>query len=131
MYKQKINDYIKQGIFDGAVILAGNLTKDLFIHTQGLANRNTNKPMSLDTVFDISSISKPLGCATCILLLAESGLINLENSLTVKFSPELNIRSVTPISDADFSVEKDGDVITSLTLKVLHIHTAFECSSGN
>ena len=82
MYKQKINDYIKQGIFDGAVILAGNLTKDLFIHTQGLANRNTNKPMSLDTVFDISSISKPLGCATCILLLAERGLINLENSFT-------------------------------------------------
>jgi CubicO group peptidase (beta-lactamase class C family) len=78
MYQEKINEYIKQGIFDGVVILAGNVNENCFCHTQGLANRNTQKPMSLDTVFDISSISKPLGCATSILLLAERGLLSLD-----------------------------------------------------
>lgn len=82
MYQEKIDSYIQQGIFDGVVILAGNLNDNLFTHTQGLANRNTQKLMSLDTIFDISSISKPLGCATSILLLAERGLISLDKSFT-------------------------------------------------
>lgn len=49
--------------------------------------------------------------------------------LTVKFSPELKIRSVTPIPEADFTVEKNNGFITSLTLKTLHIHTVFECAN--
>ena len=61
MFRKKIDEYIRQGVFDGAVILAGNTGEDLFIHTQGFADRNTQRPMSVDTVFDISSISKPLG----------------------------------------------------------------------
>ncbi|MBO5923729.1 MAG: beta-lactamase family protein [Lentisphaeria bacterium] len=82
MLVNKINNYISQSIFDGAVILAGELEKDLFIHTQGLADRNTNREMSLDTLFDISSISKPLGTATGILLLADRGLLDLEQPFT-------------------------------------------------
>ncbi len=58
-----IDGFIQKGVFDGAVILAGNLEKDLFMHTQGLADRTVNRPMSADTVFDISSVSKPAGTA--------------------------------------------------------------------
>ena len=82
MYRKKIDEYIRQGVFDGAVILAGNMKEDLFIHTQGFADRNTQRPMSVDTVFDISSISKPLGTATGILLLAERGLLDLSEPFT-------------------------------------------------
>ena len=82
MFKEKINEYINHGIFDGAVIIAGNEKDDLLCHTQGLADRNTGRPMSLDTVFDISSISKPLGTATSILLLAERGLLELDRCFT-------------------------------------------------
>ena len=82
MYQQKINEYIRRGIFDGAVVLAGTEKEDLFCHTQGLADRNTGRAMSTDTVFDISSISKPLGTATGILLLAERGKLELERPFT-------------------------------------------------
>ena len=82
MYQEKINEYIRRGIFDGAVVLAGTEKEDLFCHTQGLADRNTGRAMSTDTVFDISSISKPLGTATSILLLAERGELDLERPFT-------------------------------------------------
>ena len=87
--EQKIDNYIKEGIFDGTVILAGTEKEDLFSYTQGLSNRNTNRPMSMDTVFDVSSISKPMGTATAILLLAERGLLDLDRPFT-DYLPEYN-----------------------------------------
>ena len=53
--------------------------------------------------------------------------IPLIGPLTVKIAPELEITKVSPVTDADYSVEKDGGIITSITLKTLHIHTAFIC----
>lgn len=82
MYRKKIDEYIRRGIFDGAVVVAGTEKDDLLRHTQGLADRNTGRAMSLDTVFDISSISKPLGTATGILLLAEQGKLELDRCFT-------------------------------------------------
>lgn len=79
MYQKKIAEYIQRGVFDGTVIIAGTEKEDQFCHTQGLADRNTGRPMSPDTVFDISSISKPLGTATSILLLAERGKLQLDH----------------------------------------------------
>ena len=93
--EQKIDNYIKEGIFDGAVILAGTEEENLFSHTQGLSCRNTNRPMSMDTVFDVSSISKPMGTATAILLLAERGLLDLDKPFT-KYLPEYNGTMVNP-----------------------------------
>ena len=87
MYRKKIEEYIQQGVMDGAVILAGTAQDDLFVHTQGKADRTTGRAMSLDTVFDISSISKPLGTATGLLLLADRGLLNLDEPF-VKYLPE-------------------------------------------
>ena len=74
------------------VILAGNPEKDLFIHTQGTADRNTRRAMSPDTVFDISSISKPLGTATGILLLADRGLLDLSDPFT-RYLPQYKGKS--------------------------------------
>ena len=53
--------------------------------------------------------------------------IPLIGPLTVKIAPELKITDVSPVTDADYSIEKEGDIITSITLKTLHIHTAFIC----
>ena len=89
MFQDKIDSYIRQGIFDGAVVLAGNRNEILFRHTQGVADRNTGRPMTADTVFDISSISKPLGTATGVLLLAERGSLELDRCFT-EYLPEYN-----------------------------------------
>ncbi len=94
-FEKKIDQYISQGVFDGAVILAGTENEDLFSHTQGLSNRNTGRPMSMDTVFDVSSVSKPVGTATAILLLAERGLLDIEKPFT-EYLPEYSGTMVNP-----------------------------------
>lgn len=82
MDQDRINSYIQQGLFDGTIVLAGSADKDLMVYTQGLADRTNDRPMTPDTVFDISSISKPLGTATGILLLADRALLKLDVPFT-------------------------------------------------
>ena len=53
--------------------------------------------------------------------------IPLIGPLTVKISSNLKIRSITPVTDTDYAIEKEGDFIIAITLKTLHIHTAFVC----
>ena len=73
-----IEKHISNGIFDGAVVISGDREGRQQIFCAGVADRNTRRPMTADTVFDISSVSKPLGTATCVLLLAERGLLDVE-----------------------------------------------------
>ena len=87
MNTEKIDSCIKQGLFDGIVILAGSLEQDLMVFTRGLRDRTNHQEMTPDTVFDISSISKPLGTATGILLLADRGLLNVEDPF-IKYLPQ-------------------------------------------
>ena len=96
MYRTKIEEYIRLGVFDGVVILAGNAGATPFVHTQGKADRTTGREMTPDTVFDISSISKPLGTATGILLLADRGLLKLEEPF-VKYLPQYKGKSGSKI----------------------------------
>ena len=97
MFEKKIDHYIREGIFDGTAVLAGTPESDVFSHTQGLSNRNTGAPMRLDTVFDVSSISKPMGTATAVLLLAERGLIDLEKPFT-DYLPEYKGKMEKPVN---------------------------------
>ena len=74
-----IEKHISNGIFDGAVVISGDSEGRQQVFCAGIADRNTRRLMTADTVFDISSVSKPLGTATCVLLLAERGLLDVEN----------------------------------------------------
>ena len=49
--------------------------------------------------------------------------------LSIKISPELKIRSVKPVTEVEYTIEKSGEIITEITLKTLKIHAAFECIS--
>lgn len=74
-----INTLLRQGDFHGAVMV-GHQDSVLFQRVQGLANRNWNQPITIDTRFDIASLNKSF-IAALTLKAAEQGRFQLESKL--------------------------------------------------
>jgi uncharacterized protein YbbC (DUF1343 family) len=72
----------------GAVVIVGRHDRVLFRHAYGFRELEPEQaPMTLDTVFDLASLTKPLATATSIAVLVERGLVAFEDPL-VKYVPE-------------------------------------------
>lgn len=73
-----IGQAISRGDIPGAVLLVGRGKQDVYLKAYGNRSVEPQKvAMTTDTVFDLASLSKPVGCATSIMLLAERGKIDL------------------------------------------------------
>lgn len=74
-----MNAYLKNELFDGVVLVAekGHI---IYKKAFGLADREWNIPMTIDTKFKIGSISKPF-TAFVILQLVQDGLIRLDGTI--------------------------------------------------
>src|SRR5688572_18282334 len=62
----------------GAVLLVGR--GDDVVYRKAYGNRALEpavEPMTVDTIFDIASLSKPLGTATSIMILADRGKLDV------------------------------------------------------
>lgn len=79
--------YYNSGLFNGVVLVA---EKGHIIYNEafGLADREWDIPMSIDTKFKIGSISKPF-TAQIILLLVQEGLIRLDGTIS-DYIPDYN-----------------------------------------
>src|SRR5262249_31915748 len=66
-----------QVIWRGAVVAEG---------TVGLASEQDDRPVTSGTLFDLASLTKPMGTATSVLILAERGASHLEEAVT-RFLP--------------------------------------------
>ena len=102
-----IEKYIADGVFDGAVVISGDREGRQQIFCSGLADRNTCRPMTADTVFDISSVSKPLGTATCVLLLAERGLLDVNQDFRT-YLPQYKGKIPHPVSVRHLAAHYSG-----------------------
>ncbi len=78
-----IDEIVEEGLRDkkmpGAVILIG--FKGQIIYRRAFGQRQlepTPEPMTLDTVFDLASLTKPIATATSIMQLVEAGKIGLD-----------------------------------------------------
>jgi uncharacterized protein YbbC (DUF1343 family) len=79
---------IGRGEIPGAVVAV--MHKGEVVYKQAFGQRSvdpTVEPMTLDTIFDLASISKPVACATSIMILIEEGKLRLDDKV-VKFWPE-------------------------------------------
>jgi uncharacterized protein YbbC (DUF1343 family)/CubicO group peptidase (beta-lactamase class C family) len=79
---------IDQGKIPGAVLLVGR--GDEIVYRKAYGNRAVQPEkvaMTEDTVFDLASLSKVVGCATSVMLLAERGQICL-NDRVAAYLPE-------------------------------------------
>ena len=76
--------------FPGAVILVGRKDKIVFRRAYGDSQWvPERKSMSVSTIFDQASVTKPLATAPSVMILAERGLLSLEDKV-IKYIPEFS-----------------------------------------
>ena len=70
---------VAQGVFPGAVVLVGTRDRVLLHRSYGLrALLPERLPMTLDTVFDLSSLTKPIATTTAMMLLVRDRKLDLD-----------------------------------------------------
>jgi uncharacterized protein YbbC (DUF1343 family) len=74
----------------GAVVVIGRREGVVFRRAYGFRELVPDRvPMTLDTVFDLASLTKPIATATSIMALVEKGTVGLDD-LVAKYVPECN-----------------------------------------
>ena len=71
---------VSEGVSPGIVLLAGRREEVLFHRAYGCrALEPARLPMTPDTVFDLSSLTKPMATATAMMLLVRDGRVRLDD----------------------------------------------------
>src|SRR4029434_3600225 len=74
---------IDAGAFPGSVILVAQRGDVLYHEAFGCRSLVPERtPMAADTVFDVSSLTKPLATTTMVMLLAQQGTLRPEDRVT-------------------------------------------------
>jgi uncharacterized protein YbbC (DUF1343 family)/CubicO group peptidase (beta-lactamase class C family) len=89
----QIDALVEQDIKDkklpGAVVIVGH--KGKIVYRKAYGNRSlvpTVEKMTVDTIFDVASLTKPVATATSIMILVEQGKLRLSDTVG-KFIPEI------------------------------------------
>jgi len=87
-----MEDSMARGLIAGGVVLVGTSKGVIFEKPYGrIAAEPGARPMSLDTIFDIASLTKVVATTPSILKLAEEGRISLVDPVR-KWIPEFSVR---------------------------------------
>ena len=87
---QLLTGAISQGLIAGGVVLIGNHAEILFERAYGKVSSATDaRPMTVDTIFDIASLTKVIATTPAVLKLAEEGKLSLVDPVA-KWYPEFN-----------------------------------------
>ena len=80
--QQLLDAGVSQGVFTAAVALAGLGGKLRWEGAAGFLSQDSGAaPATLDTVFDLASLTKPLATALALMVLADRGQLNLATPL--------------------------------------------------
>ncbi|MCG6155564.1 serine hydrolase domain-containing protein [Rubinisphaera margarita] len=80
---QVVKEGIENGQMPGCVVLIGHRGKIVLAKAYGHRQSEPEAvPMTLDTVFDLASLTKPVATATSILHLVEQGKLKLDQKVT-------------------------------------------------
>jgi len=103
-----IEKAIADGQTPGAVICVGRSGGIGFLKPYGLRQvEPTAEPMTVDTVFDMASITKPVATATCVMRLVQEGKLAPED-LVAKHLPEFGNNGKEPITVAQLLTHTSG-----------------------
>ncbi|HWO01408.1 MAG TPA: serine hydrolase domain-containing protein [Blastocatellia bacterium] len=87
-----LQSQIKRGAFPGAQYVIGEAAQIAAEHAMGLAVVEPEHiPTTLDTIYDLASLTKPLVTSALIVKFAEQGLIDLE-APAARYLTELDVR---------------------------------------
>ena len=111
--KQKVDAVIDQAIAEqrivGAVVLVARDGKIVYQRAAGVADRETRKPMQVDTLFRLASVSKPI-VTVAALALVDRNKLSLDDPVT-KYLP-------------DFKPKLADGTTPTITIRQLLTHTA-------
>jgi CubicO group peptidase (beta-lactamase class C family) len=108
--------YIDKGLIAGIVTLVARRGEVAHFKKFGLQDIETNKPVELDTIFRIYSMTKPI-TSVALMMLYEQGLFQLNDPVT-KFLPEFKKVKVWEKKDKLVDPERE------ITIHDLLTHTA-------
>lgn len=81
--EQEMANAVQRGVFPGAVLLVRAGTRVFYLRAFGQRQiEPTRAPMAEDTIFDLSSLTKPLATTTSIMLLVRDGKLRLDDRVT-------------------------------------------------
>jgi len=102
-----VEQYLRRGEMAGCVVVIGGTRGVLFEKAYGDRQVEPHKvPMTVDTLFDMASLTKPIATGTSVMLLVERGELRLSDKVA-QFFP-------------DFAAHDKGEV----TVEQLLVHTA-------
>lgn len=103
-----IGEHLNSGTFPGVEILF-TVKDQLILHNAwGNIEISTHSSKLIpNTVFDVASLTKPIVTATCILILQENGLLDLEEKV-VEFIPEFDSESKREVSIKNLLTHTSG-----------------------
>jgi CubicO group peptidase (beta-lactamase class C family) len=82
---KRVDELMKQavaeGIFPGGVLLVSQLGEVVFFNAYGLADLNSRTAVTLETIFDLASLTKPLATTLAVMRLVQLGQMELQQSL--------------------------------------------------
>ena len=103
-----IETAIERGHAPGAVLLVGHGDRVLYRKAYGWrAVELRREPMTVDTVFDLASLSKPVGCATSVMLLAERGKLSVHDPVC-KYLPAFAANGKERITIEQLLIHRGG-----------------------
>ncbi|OEU44591.1 MAG: hypothetical protein BBJ60_01645 [Desulfobacterales bacterium S7086C20] len=78
---QVMQNALKDGVFPGGVLLASKKGRVVFLEAFGHARLTPERPMTIDTVFDLASLTKPLATSVAAMILIQEGKMDLDQTL--------------------------------------------------
>jgi uncharacterized protein YbbC (DUF1343 family) len=103
-----VNQAIAEGKMPGCVICFGKRNEIAYL--QAFGNKRvqpTTKPMTIDTVFDMASVTKPVATGTSIMKLIEQGHLRL-SAKVVDYFPEFGANGKDKITLRDLLIHQSG-----------------------
>src|SRR3989475_10548987 len=86
---EKMREGVEQGVFPGGVLLVSHRGRPVHHAAYGAACLLPEpEPATVDTIYDLASLTKPVATTTAVALLLADGRLSLEDPLE-RFVPEL------------------------------------------
>lgn len=86
--KELLDQGVLEGVFPGAVLLVAQGGETVFHQAVGQRSLIPKREaMTKDTIFDLSSLTKPLSTALCIMKLVDQGKVYLDQTLSALLEP--------------------------------------------
>lgn len=102
----QVRQEIADGMFLGAVVMAGRPGKVLFHRAWG--ERDVGKPMLLDSIFDVASVTKPAAMGTALAItMTRQAEVRLDDPVT-KYLPSLTGRGAEQMTLRHLATHRSG-----------------------